>query len=303
MNKSIYQSELLFPKILWQRPVHYYKSEAGKILVLAGSKGASGIAMLVCEAIFRSGTGVLLLGLPKSLQADLSGILPEAMTLTLPETPAHSLAKTAKLLILENANSCDVAVIGPGLSANAETIQLIWELIFELHKPIVLCGDGIHAFIKGIEVMRAHESETFMYDYLAKKHAEMIIVLSPSEAAKLSAALRIDEQQTAETLAQKLNCSVVTMGPDITLVDNTAKSIITPQKGSKHATNDFNDILSGIIGSFVGQNPDRHLEATATAIYLYSQSKEVASSQVTNRAVAASDIVRYLPQAIKKAEE
>lgn len=97
------------------------------------------------------------------------------MTLELPETPGHTLAKRADVIILDNAQTCDVVIIGPGLSQNAETTQLIWELVFAIEKPIVLDADGITALAKGIEVMRTHESEQFMKDYLSGRPNELII--------------------------------------------------------------------------------------------------------------------------------
>jgi len=69
---------------LWERPVHMYKYQAGKVLIIAGSRGMAGAAVLTTEATFRSGTGILLLGFPQNLLDVYKGILPEAMTLPLP---------------------------------------------------------------------------------------------------------------------------------------------------------------------------------------------------------------------------
>jgi len=314
MSKLIYQDNILFPKILWQRPVHYYKSEAGKIMVLAGSKGMSGAAILTCEAVFRSGTGILVLGFPEGLKGIYKDVLPEAMTLELPETPGHTLAKKADTLILDNVNSCDVVIIGPGLSGNAETIQLIWELIFSIEKPIVLDADGILAFAKGIEVMRTHESEHFMHEYLARRTNELIITPHPGEAAKLCGALKLSKKYTnkyidenkdevASILAEKLACTVVLKGHHTVIATNTGGVIITRVGGPELATAGSGDVLSGVIGSFMGQNPDKHLEALATAVFLHAKAGELAKEKVGERSVIASDIVRYLPRAIKNAEE
>lgn len=314
MNTSVYQDKLLYPKILWQRPVHFYKSNAGKIMILAGSRGMSGAAILVCEAVFRSGTGILVLGFPEGLKGIYKEVLPEAMTLELPETPGHTLAKKAESLILENANSCDVVIIGPGLSGNAETIQLVWELIFAIKKPIVLDADGLTAFAKGIEVMRTHESEAFMTEYLTKRPNELIITPHPGEAAALAKALKLDKKYTnkyieehkdeiALILAEKLACTVVLKGFHTTVATNMGDVIITRVGGPELATAGSGDVLSGVIGSFIGQNPDKHLEAIATAVFLHSKAGEIAKDKVGERSVIASDIIRYLPEAIKTTEE
>lgn len=258
-------------------------------MVLAGSKNMSGAAILACEAVFRSGTGILLLGFPESLRAVYKDVLPEAMTLELPETPGHTLAKKADTLILENAESCDVLIIGPGLSENAETIQLIWEIIFSVHKPVVLCADGISALTKGIEVMRSREDENFVSEYLTRKHNELILVLNDGEVKKIAKALKIDAKlMDAETIAEKLGCTVVLTGKQTVIATNTGDTIITRLGGPERATNDSSNILASVIGSFVAQNPEKHLEAIATAVYLF---------------MSAAGNIRDLAQAIRKAEE
>src|SRR3990172_12459739 len=121
MLKILIQDKILYPDILWKRPVYFYKAKAGRLLILAGSQGKSGAAILTSEAAFRSGTGVLTLGFPEGLKNVYKGLLPDAMTLPLAETPSHSLAKRSEKEILEYVDSVDLAVIGPGLSQNAET--------------------------------------------------------------------------------------------------------------------------------------------------------------------------------------
>ena len=304
MNKIVYQDKLLYPKILWQRPVHKYNATAGKVMVLAGSKNMSGAAMLACEAVFRSGTGILLLGFPESLSTIYKGVLPEAMTLELPESPGHTLAKKADTLILENAESCDVLIVGPGLSENAETIQLIWEVIFTVSKPVVLCADGIVAFTKGIEVMRSKEDETFMNEYLAKRHNELILVLNKGDAKKLAKALKIDiKLSSVEILAAKLDCTIVLTGEQTIIATNTGDTIITRLEGPEHVTDDSNSILTSIIGSFVAQNPGKHSEGIATAVYLHDLATKLASTSTGKKHILASDVIRYLGEAIKQAEE
>jgi NAD(P)H-hydrate epimerase len=313
MAKNIvYQDKLLYPKILWQRPVHYYKSEAGKIMVLAGSRNMTGAAILTCEAIFRSGTGIILLGYPKSLRYVYKDFMPEAMTLELPETPSHSLSKAAKDEIISNAKSCDVLVIGPGLSQNAETIQLIWEIVFETTKAIVLDADGLTALAMGIKVIKSKESEEYLKDFFAKRKSELILTPHPGEASKLCAALGLDKKYTnkyiemnkkeiAPILADLLSCTVVLKGHDTTIAYQE-KTIVNRVGGPELATAGSGDVLSGIVGSFVGQNPTNHFEAITTAVYLHGLSGKLAKDKFSERSLMASDIIRFLPQAIKIAE-
>jgi NAD(P)H-hydrate repair Nnr-like enzyme with NAD(P)H-hydrate dehydratase domain len=315
-GNKIFQKQLLYPKILWQRPVHKYNQTAGRVMILSGSKNMGFTAIQVCEAVFRSGTGIILLGFPISLRTHFKDLLPEAMALELPETPGHTLAKESKTIILDNVVNCDVAIIGPGLSQNAETTQLIWELLFTIKKPIVLDGDGITALIKGIKAMREHESEHFVLDYFKKRSNELIIVVSPSECCKLFSALRLTKKSTISytdknadkisiILSYSLNCIVVVKSCEITIVDQLGNILVTPIKDSEQGTHNksYEKIIPGIIGSFIGQNPEKELEAIATGIYLYAQAYRMARKTALSRTLFPSDILRCLPLAIKKAEE
>ncbi len=282
-------------------------------MVLAGSKGSASDAILTCEAVFRSGTGILLLGFPESLRSVYKEILPEAMTLELPETPSHSLSKRAEQLITENTRSCDVVVMGPGLSTNAETVQLVWELIFEIKKPLVLASDAITALTKGIEVMLSKETTDFLDHYLSKISNPLIMVLSPNEAAKLAEAIGIESKYTAKyidtrvtefipLLASKFHATVVVTGTETVIGNHRGEMVINRLGCPKQAIAASEGVLSGIIGSFIGQNLSKPLEAVVTATYLYDQALIITKQNADNRVINASEIVRHLPEAIKKAE-
>lgn len=315
MTKVIFQDKILFPEIFWKRPVHFYKAQGGKVLVLAGSSGIAGAAILTCEAVFRSGTGILILGFPEKIKEFYKEVLPEAMTMALPSTYSGSLAKKAEGQIIEEAKSCTVAIIGPGLSTNSETIHLIWQLIFELEIPIILDADGINAFAQGIAVMRAKENEEFMKDYLNKIKAPLIITANASEAEKLIRAtnmsslkkfnakyIKSHKKDVAEKVTKELGIYVVLKGHDTVIASPDERIIINKVSGPKLAAGG-DEVLSGIIGSFVAQNPDEICEATASAVYLHSKAGEISLEASSDSSVTASDIIKNLPEAIREAEK
>lgn len=275
----------------------------------------TGAAILTCEAVFRSGTGILILGFPEKLKSIYREILPEAMTLTLPETPSGSLAKRAQKEILEQVKASDVVIIGPGLSTNAETIQLVWELIFEIDKPIVLDADGLSALAKGIEVIRTKESVDFVRDYFKKIKNKLVITPHPGEAAKILKALKLGEfksikndyienhkEKFAPYLADLLGVTVILKGYNTVVAEPNGRVVINRVGGPELATAGAGDVLSGIVGSFIGQNPNQIFEAICTAVYLHGLAGKIGKEKVGERSLIASDIIRYLPTAIKQAE-
>lgn len=316
-NKPIYQSKPLYPDLLWQRPVHFYKTEAGKILIIAGSNNMSGSAIMACEAVFRSGTGILLLGFPESLKDICKNILPDAMMLPLPETNGATLSSKSSSQIIEKANVCDANVIGPGLSQNSETVHLIWQIIFQINKPVVLVEDGLQALIKGIQVIRSQENNLFLSDYFRKKPGDLILIIHPKEALKIIQAIKPDELKgikltdsyacsnkniIALMISHYLNSIVIFKGHDNIVCGKEEQLVINKSEELKVDILGSNNILSGIVGSFISQNPNQLFEACCTSTYLYELTLKIATQEINYRNILASDLLRFLPSAIKKAE-
>lgn len=311
------QNKLLYPDILWKRPVYFYKSKAGRLLILAGSQGKSGAAILTSEAAFRSGTGVLTLGFPEGLKNIYKGLLPDAMTLSLPETPSHSLAKRSEKEILEHINSVDLAIIGPGLSQNAETLELVWKLIFKIEKPIVLDADGLKALSLGVKILNQKSGEIGIKRYLSKRKFPTILTPHPGEALRIlkSFGYKSKEKFTSESIDKNkkkfaplisdfLNMFVVLKGHDTVVAEPDGRVLINKSGGPELSAAGTGDVLSGTVGSFVAQNKERNIfEAISTAVYLHGLAGKLAKEKVGERSVIASDIIRYLPKAILKAEE
>lgn len=311
--KPIYQTKLLYPEVLWERPVHYYKSKAGRVLVIAGSRGMAGAALLTCEAAFRSGTGIVTLAFPEELKDSFTGILPEAMTLALPQTHSGSLAKKALEPIIGQLKSTDIVIIGPGLSTNTETVQLVWQLIREIKKPTIIDADGLKALAYGIDAIRSKEGKDGVMQFFKKLNPKLIITPHAREASKLLAALgskkdvskadyiETHKTEAVKTIFEAIGALTVLKGHETTIY-NGKKVIIDKIGEPVLATSGSGDVLCGIIGSFVAQNPKKTLKAVATAVFLHSLAGKIAKEHTTERSVTATDIIRYLPQAIKTSE-
>lgn len=306
--KEIVQKELLYPEIIWERPVHYYKHEGGKVLIIAGSRNNPQKAILACESVFRSGTGILTLGFPEKLKEIYQYFLPDTMKLSLPETFGGSISQKAKEEVIEYSKTSDSFYIGPGLSNNAETIHLTWELIFEINLPTVVCDNGLSAFIKGIEVLRSQENEAYLIDYLNKKNNLCLIFETKDSLNKLIHACNLKEvpktarldndasiRKTIQALSEILNIGLVFTGENGYVAINNL--FLINKIGSVHTP-----ILPGIISSFLAQNPSKPFEAIATALYLHGNAELLAKQNIGDRPVVSADILRYLPTAIKSAE-
>ncbi len=124
-------------RILPKRSMHAHKYSVGKVLVLAGSKGLTGAAAMCCVSALRAGAGAVVLGTPEPVYSILARKLTEVMTFPLPATSDGTLSLTALDAIREKLPWADVVVVGPGLSQNPETQQLIYQTFIGISRQNV----------------------------------------------------------------------------------------------------------------------------------------------------------------------
>ncbi|MFI5326655.1 MAG: NAD(P)H-hydrate epimerase, partial [Candidatus Rokuibacteriota bacterium] len=129
----------LFPP----RDLDAHKGRFGHLLVVAGSLGKTGAAVLAGRAALRGGVGLCTIAAPASQQPIIAAQAPEYMTEALPETVAQSLSLPARDRILELARRMDAVAIGPGLSLDPEAQELARVLIRELEQPMVVDADAL----------------------------------------------------------------------------------------------------------------------------------------------------------------
>ena len=314
-GKTLIQNKLLYPEILWELPQNVYKRQRGKILIIAGAKGYTGAPVLCLEAAFRAGAGLVTLAFPDAILDIYKRIVPSAMSLALPSTKSGSLSLAAKNELLKLGSDSDVVALGPGLSVNSETVQLVWELIFETKKPIVLDADGINALSVGLTVIKEKEGQAVAEEYLLKRKELTIITPHAAEATRLVKALRgkgeyskitpeyvdVNKKEIADYLAAKTGFVVVLKGHE-SIVCSASKCVINKTGNPGMATAGTGDVLTGIITTLVAQNLKKPFAAACVGVYLHGLAGDLAAEKIGKRSIIASDLIKYLPEAIRKAE-
>lgn len=286
------QTKLLFPQILKKRPPEVHKKALAKVLVVAGSKGMTGAAVLVCKAALRAGAGMVCLAFPESLREIYKDLLPEALTLPCPATKQGTLSKRALKPILEKSKEYDVVAIGPGLSQNPETQVLTRSLLARLEKPVILDADGINA-IKEARILRQRKIPT-------------IITPHPGEMARLLGirveAVQKDREHIAVGAAKKFRAIVVLKGYHTVIASKQGNVVVNKTGGPALATAGTGDVLLGIMSVLWSENLAYPFESAATAVYLHGLAGDLAAKELGERAVIASDVIKYLLKVFKITE-
>lgn len=276
------------------RPSASHKGSYGRVLVVAGSTGMTGAAALASEAALRAGAGLVTLATPKHLNPILEGLLPEVMTLPLPETDAGSLAASATSTILEFAEKTkSILAIGPGLSQHPETVSLVHQLIREnraqgLDLRMVVDADGLNAL--------AQDKET-----ISLLTNEAVLTPHPGEMARLTKTpiptLESDRIGTAQQFASKYGVTLVFKGAPTVTSDPNGNLWINSTGNPGMATGGMGDVLTGVIAGLMAQSIPSE-RAAALGVYLHGLAGDIVAERLGMPGLTASDVLKAVPQAI-----
>ena len=269
------------------RKADSHKGDYGRVLVLAGSVGYTGAAYLCAKAALRTGSGLVTLGIPQSLNAIMEVKLTCVMTHPLPETTQHTLSDKARDEVLKLAQDADVVAIGPGLSTHPNTRRLVLALLQMLDKPIVLDADGLNVIAGDLYV-------------LDKVQREIVLTPHPGEMARLLALPSAEEVQrsrlkVAMKFAEREGLVLVLKGHQ-TLVTDAQLVYMNTTGNPGMATAGAGDVLTGMIASLIGQGYTA-FQAAQLAVYLHGLAGDIAATRRGQMTMIATDILDALPRA------
>jgi NAD(P)H-hydrate epimerase len=278
--------------ILPPRESDSHKGDYGRLLVVAGSRGKSGAAALVCRAALRSGAGLVTAATSRSAQPILAGHLAEMMTEALEETEQGAIARAAAPALAALERACDVMVIGPGLTAGQETASLVRDLVATAQVPVVLDADGLNAYAG-----RSGELEAQVPLVVTPHPGEMARLLSPPGGQPVGAAqVQEDRIGVARTLATRRSCYVILKGHRTVIADPEGDVWINTTGNPGMASGGTGDALTGIVAALLAQGISP-LESCALAVYVHGLAGDLAAADIGETSLMAGDLIDYLPEA------
>lgn len=242
----------------------------------------------------RSGSGLVTLGIPKGINNPLIKIKPkEVMTLPLPQTRDGALSLSAYKKIKKFAKNIDVLIIGPGISGNKSTRALARKIISKINKPMVIDADGINALAGHLKTLRTLKTE----------HRTTILTPHPGEMAKILGKsadyVQNHRKKIAKSFAKDYNCVIALKGNKTAVAGPAGALYINKTGNPGMGTAGSGDVLTGMIGAFLGQGLGA-FAAAKYAVYLHGLAGDLAAEEKTQISLIASDIIAKIPEAIKK---
>jgi NAD(P)H-hydrate epimerase len=278
-------------RIIPKRKRYSHKGDYGHVLVVAGSGGKTGAALMAAKAALRTGSGLVTIGAPRSLSGLFQSRVVEEMTLPLPETSNSALSLKALEPILEFLDEkADVLAIGPGIGTDKDTVRLVNELIPLCPTPMVVDADAINC-LKGKHAI------------LRKAKHPLIITPHPGEMKRLLNLPGIDDIEK-DRIGRALGFSgetrayLVLKGAPTITASPDGRAFINPTGGPAMAKAGAGDVLTGMIASFVGQGISP-LDASVLGVYMHGLSGDIASGRLGEHSVLASDIIDSIPFAFR----
>ena len=279
--------------LIGSRPAESNKGSYGHVLVLGGSLGKSGAAAMAGMAALRAGAGLSTVAAPKSVQATVAGFHPELMTEPLPETQAGTIAASAQDRVAELAKGKSVLAIGPGISRDPQTSELVRVLLAKLQLPLVVDADGLNAF-EG----RADE--------LNGKGRTLVITPHPGEMARLTgssiAEVQKDRLGIARKFARARELIVVLKGHRTLVVKPDGEAWVNTTGNPGMATGGTGDILTGMVAGMIAQHPKDAFAAALTAVHLHGLAGDVMRERVGEYSLVATDLLQGLPEAFRRTQ-
>ena len=266
-----------------------HKGDYGKILVVGGSPGLTGAAVMTCESALASGAGMVTAGVPASLNGIFETKMTEAMTRPLPDKGSGALQLEALdevVTLLET--DMDVLALGPGLGRDPGTREFVLKLAGQVKKPVVIDADGLNAF----------ESQTAA---LAALEGPAVITPHPGEMARLSGldvnSIRRSPIQVARDFAAEHALVVVLKGAPSIVAEPSGRAILNPTGSAALAKAGSGDILTGILAGLLAQGLEA-FDAAFCACYLHGLAGDISVSRRGERSVVAGDLLAAIPQAL-----
>jgi NAD(P)H-hydrate epimerase len=258
-----------FASMPLMRPADSNKGTFGHALLLAGSAGKSGAAILAGCAALRSGAGLVTIATPEIVQSLVASGLPELMTEPLKATKAGtlSLRSLEEGTFDELEEGKDVLAIGPGLGTHQQTQEFIQIVVAETELPVILDADGLNAFAN--EGIRLRNRKT---KFLA-------VTPHPGEMARLmgisTKEVQADRLKAARESAVKWNAHVVLKGFQTIVASPLGELFVNTTGNAGLAKGGTGDVLTGVLAALTAQfgTQDWH-RVLALGVYLHGAAAE-----------------------------
>ena len=255
------------------------KGDYGRVLIIAGSKGMAGAAILCARGALRAGAGLVTLYVPKELIPTVQAAVPGATCLMKDPMP-------------DELGIYDAVAIGPGLGTGQGARNAVSYVLKYYEGKLVMDADALN-IIAGTKT---------------KLDDDTIITPHPGEAARLldtsTGVIQARREAAAAFLAEKLGCVSVLKGAGtlVSFTDPVLRLYINTTGNPGMATGGSGDVLTGVIAAFMAQGMTT-LGAARAGVYVHGLAGDFMANEIGENGLTAEDLPDGVARALKHLSE
>jgi ADP-dependent NAD(P)H-hydrate dehydratase / NAD(P)H-hydrate epimerase len=281
-----------FSRMPLVRAADSHKGTFGHAVIVAGSRGKSGAAVLAGYACLRTGAGLTTIATPDEVQPVIAGAYAEYMTEPLLSTKTGGIAaansSSGRLTKLLEDKS--VVAIGPGIGTHVETRMAVQQLVKESPAPIVLDADGLNCFDGEVGKLALRKTE-----FLA-------ITPHPGEMARLlglkTPDVQKDRLKAAAEAARRWKAHVILKGYHTILAAPDGRVFVNTTGGPSLAKGGTGDVLTGVLAALTAQfGTEDWLRILALGVFLHGAAGDILARDDEPSGVIAHEVAHAIPEA------
>lgn len=258
--------------VIKRRVKHTHKGDYGHVLLVAGSYGMAGAAILCAKGALRSGVGLVTLNVPEELYEIVQISVPEAM------------CKTSKMTDYERYTTI---AVGPGIGTSPETARTLLDILKSNNKPMLIDADALNIISEHREMLE-----------LIPKNS--VLTPHPKEFSRLVGEF-CDSEEVIKMqcdFSRKYGVYVVLKGATTSVSTPLGEIWFNMCGNPGMATGGSGDVLSGVIAALISQGYSPK-ESAKCGVFIHSTSGDIAAKKIGEISMIATDIVNNLGEAFK----
>jgi len=281
-----------FAELPLVRTTDGHKGLYGHILVVAGSQGKSGAAVMSGSAALFAGAGLVTVATPDVVLPIVAAAHPEYMTEALGSTIDGMASKAnlagGRFAAIEKGKT--VLAVGPGLGQDPETQEFIRTIVKGSEVPVIVDADGLNAFGGRADDLR---DRTAKFLAITPHPGEMARLLNSSIKE-----VQVDRVKTAQEAAKRWDAHVTLKGSHTIVAAPDGRTFVNATGNAGLAKGGSGDVLTGVLAAMTGQfKTDDWLRVLALGVYLHGTAAEVATTGTDLSGLVAGDVARAVPAA------
>ena len=275
------------------RPLDSHKGTFGHLLVVAGSTGKTGAAILCGNAAMNTGAGLVTITASREAMGVIETMAIEVMCESLMDNEDDLLKERSFERFMRLTEGKTAVALGPGIAHSPGSVSLIRRIARECTLPLVIDADGLNALAGKLTV-------------LEQAAGPRILTPHPGEMARLAGvdtkAVQSDRIGITREMARRTKATVALKGAHTVVSEPNGRTVVNPTGNPGMASGGMGDVLTGIIGSLLCQGFSPW-EATSAGVFLHGLAADLASQKKGERGLIARDVIDAVPQLVKNWEQ